>query len=146
MAYQPSGSKSIYSAGTTVHEQHEWYFKACGDLRPACTILYKQLIAQLIVWKHTDSDIILLGDFNEHVYTGWIAKHLARPDLMLREQCLQCTGMHVPPIFRDGIVLIYAIFATAGIECVNAYILPRKRLSGLPLVFHPQFYVIICYW
>ena len=38
MAYQPSGSKSSASAGTTVREQHEQYFKARGDLRPARTI------------------------------------------------------------------------------------------------------------
>jgi hypothetical protein len=35
--------------------------------RPATSMhnLYKQLIAQLIVWKHTDLDIMLLGDFRE---------------------------------------------------------------------------------
>jgi hypothetical protein len=76
MAYQPSGSKSTYSAGTTVHEQHERYFEACGDLQPARTIFYEQLIAQLIVWKHTDLDIILLGDFNEIFYTGKLQKTL----------------------------------------------------------------------
>jgi hypothetical protein len=32
MAYQPSGSKSANSAGTTVREQHEQYFKARGNL------------------------------------------------------------------------------------------------------------------
>jgi hypothetical protein len=49
---------------------------------------------------------------------------------MLSKQCLQCTGMHVPPTFKDGTVLIDAIFATAGIECVNAYILPHKGGVG----------------
>jgi hypothetical protein len=38
--------------------------------------------------------------------------------------------MHVPPTFRDGTVLIDGIFATAGIECVNAYILPHKGGVG----------------
>jgi len=130
MAYQPSGSKSTYSAWTTVHEQDKQYFKARRDLQPARTIFYEQLIAQLIVWKHTDSDIILLGDFYENIYTGQIAKHLALPDLMLREQCLQCTGMHVPPIFRNGTVLNDATFATAGIKHINAYILPHKGGVG----------------
>jgi hypothetical protein len=130
MAYQPSGSKSTYSAGTTVREQHEWYFEARGDLQPARTIFYEQLIAQLIIWKHTDSDIILLSDFNEIIYTGQIAKHFVLPDLMLSKQCLQCAGMNVPPTFRDGSVPIDAIFAIAGIECVNAYILPHKGRVG----------------
>ena len=83
MAYQPSGSKSTYSARTTIREQHKRYFEARRDLQPACTICYEQLIAQLIVWKHTDLDIILLCDFNENVYTGKISKHLALPNLML---------------------------------------------------------------
>ncbi len=45
---------------------------------------------------------------------------------MFSEQCLQCTGVHIPPTFRDGIIPINAIFAMARIECVNAYILPHK--------------------
>jgi hypothetical protein len=39
-------------------------------------------------------------------------------------------GMHVPPTFRDGTVPIDAIFATAGIKCINAYILPHKGGLG----------------
>jgi hypothetical protein len=62
MAYQPSGSKSAKSARTTVREQHERYLEACGNLHSACTIFFEQLIAQLIVWKHTDSEIVFLGD------------------------------------------------------------------------------------
>jgi hypothetical protein len=54
-------------------------------------------------------DIILLGDFNENVYSGQIAKRLVLPDLMLSKQRLQCTGMHVPPTFRYGNVPIDAI-------------------------------------
>jgi hypothetical protein len=59
-----------------------------------------------------------------------ISKYLALPDLMLSKQYLQCTGMHVPPTFRDGTILIDAIFDTAGIECINAYILPYKGGVG----------------
>jgi hypothetical protein len=89
MAYQPSGSKLTYSAQTTIREQHKRYFEARRDLQPARTIFYEQLISQIIIWKHTDLDIILLGDFNENVYTGQIAKHLVLPELMLSKQCLQ---------------------------------------------------------
>ena len=98
-SYQPSGSKSSVSVGTTVQEQHEQYFEARGDLRPAHTIFFEQLIAQLISWKPTDSNIILLGDFNENVYSGRIAKRLSLPDLLLTKQCLQYTGVHIPPTF-----------------------------------------------
>ncbi len=104
MAYQPSGSSSSNSAGTMVQEQHEQYFKAWGVLRSARSIFFEQLIARLVVWKATDADIILLGDFNENVYTGWIAKCLEQVDLNFSKQCLGCTGMHIPPTFRDGIM------------------------------------------
>jgi hypothetical protein len=130
MAYQPSGSKSTNSAGTTVRKQHKRYFEARGNLRSACTIFFEQLIAQLIVWKHTDSDIVLLGDFNEKVYSGCISKRLSQSDLMFSKQCLQCTGIHIPPTFKDGTIPINAIFVTAGIECIDAYILPHKGGMG----------------
>ena len=130
MIYQPSGTSTTNSAGTTVREQHERYFEARGDLRPARIIFFDQLIAQLIVWKSTDSDIILLGDFNKNVYTGRIAKRLAQPDLNFNEQCHQCTGVYIPPTFREGTIPIDAVYATAGIECVSAHILPHKGGVG----------------
>ncbi len=130
MAYQPSGSSSSNSAGTTVREQHEWYFEAQGDLRSAKAIFFEQLIAQLVVWKMTDADIILLRDFNEDVYTGRIAKCIVQADLNFSKQCLGCTGLHIPPTFRDGSMPIDAVNATVGIECVNAYILPHKGGIG----------------
>ncbi len=102
MAYQPSGSKSSASAGTTVREQHEQYCKARGNLRPARTIFFKKLIAQLVIWKQTDSNIILLGDFNENIYSGRIAKRLSLPDLLFTKQCLQCTRFaHTPNLSRQ---------------------------------------------
>ena len=120
MAYEPSGSNSSVSVGTTVREQHEQYFEARGNLRPAHTIFFEQLIAQLVIWKQTDSDIILLGNFNENICSERIAKRLSLPDLLLTEQCLQCTGLHIPPTFRDGTVPINTVFARSGIECINA--------------------------
>jgi hypothetical protein len=39
-------------------------------------------------------------------------------------------GLHRPPTFRDGTVLIDAVFAKPGIECVNEYILPHKGGVG----------------
>jgi endonuclease/exonuclease/phosphatase (EEP) superfamily protein YafD len=109
-----------------VREQHKGYFEARGYLRSAKAIFFEQLITQLVVRKATDADIILLGDFNENVYSGRIAKRLEQLDLNFSEQCLGCTGMHIPPTFRDGIMPIDSVYATAGIECVNAYILPHK--------------------
>jgi hypothetical protein len=72
----------------------------------------------------------ILGDFNENVYTGQIAKCLAQADLNFSEQCLGCTGMHILPTFRDGVMPINAVYATAGIEFVNVHILPHKGGIG----------------
>jgi hypothetical protein len=130
MIYQPSGTSTTNSAGTTMREQHKQYFEARGDIRPARIIFFDQLIAQLVVWKATNSDIILLGDFNKNVCTGCIAKQLAQSDLNFNKQCHQCTGVYVPPRFREGTIPIDAIYATAGIKCVNAYILPHKGGEG----------------
>jgi hypothetical protein len=130
MAYLPSDSKFACSAKTTVREQHERYFEARGNLRSACTIFFELLIAQLIVWKHTNSNIVLPGDFNENVYSGRISKCLSLLDLMFSKQCLQCTGIHILPTFSYGTIPIDAIFATAGIECVNVYIFPPKGGMG----------------
>jgi hypothetical protein len=38
--------------------------------------------------------------------------------------------MHVPPTFRDGTVPNDEFVATAGIKCINAYILPHKGGVG----------------
>jgi hypothetical protein len=49
MTYQPSGSSSTNSAGTTVREQYEQYFEAKGDMRSARSIFFDQVIPQLVV-------------------------------------------------------------------------------------------------
>ena len=58
------------------------------------------------------------------------SKRLEQSDLNFSEQCLGCTRMHIPPSFRDGIIPIDAVYATAGVECVNMYILPHKGGIG----------------
>jgi hypothetical protein len=136
MAYQPSGSRMSNSAGTTVREQHEQYFEA---IVATCNQHAQYFMSN---WSPSSSsenipisDIILLGNFNENSYSGCIAKCLSLPDLTLTKQCLQCTGMHIPPTFSDGTAPIDAIFATSGIECINAYIPPHKGGIGEHMCF-----------
>ncbi len=144
MAYQPPGSSSSNSASITVWEQHKQYFQARGDLRSAKAIFFELLIPQLVVWKTTDADIILLGDFNENVYTGQIAKCIVQADLNFSKQCLGCTSLHIPPTFRDGSMSINAVYATAGIECVNTrtFSLTKEGLETIDVLLstsaHPQ--------
>ena len=59
-----------YSKGRTVFKQHQCYSEAKGDGRLPHTIFYKQLVAQLWVWRRQTEEIILWGDFNEHIYNG----------------------------------------------------------------------------
>ncbi len=91
MAYQPSDSGR--SAGTTFKDQHSRYFCAPGDARSPWTIFFKQLVSQLITWKANDNDIVLLGDFDENVYTGHLACHLTQDDLNFTKICRRHTGI-----------------------------------------------------
>ncbi len=123
MAYQPSNSGR--SAGTTVKDQQARYFQSLGDACSPRSIFYEQLVAQLGIWKTSDNDIILLGDFNEHVYNGRLARRLLANDFNFREMCHHHTGRKLPPTFRSGSNPIDGIFATSGIECVNITLLPH---------------------
>jgi hypothetical protein len=61
MAYQPSNSGRS-SAGRTIKNQQSHYFCAQGNAPSPRTIFFEQLIAQLLLWKFIDNDIVLLGD------------------------------------------------------------------------------------
>jgi hypothetical protein len=98
MAYQPSNPGSS-SAGTTVKDQHSRYFCALGNARSLCTIFFKQLVSQLIICKSVDNNIVLMGDFNENIYTGCLAHQLSQDDPNLTESCHQHTGVPTPPTF-----------------------------------------------
>ncbi len=123
MAYQPSNSGRF--VGTTVNDQQAWYFQSLGEACSPRTIFFEQLVTQLALWKTSDNDIILLGDFNEHVYNGQLAQRITSPDLNFREICQHHTGQFLPPTFRTGSIPIVGIFATHGIECANVTLLPH---------------------
>ena len=84
-------------------------------------------MAQLGIWKKSDIDIILLGNFNEQytIYNGRLARRLHANDLNFKEMCQHHTGLRVPPTFCSGSNPIDGIFATSGIECVNVTLLPH---------------------
>ena len=67
----------------------------------------------------------MCGDLNENVYTGRLARRLSRPDILMREQCLLKTGKQLLPTFITGSQPIDAVFATTGIEVINATILGK---------------------
>ncbi len=128
MAYQPCNSGNT-TTRNTLNDQHSQYFQALGDARSPRTIFYEDLVAQLLVWKLVDNDIVLMGDFNENVYTGRLACCLSQVDINLTELCWRHTGIPIPATFRTGSSPINGIFATPVIECVNTFIL--LHLAGV---------------
>jgi hypothetical protein len=86
---------------------------------------FEQLVLQLVQSKQIDNDIILLGDFNEHIYSGCLSQRLAMVDLSFVELCWKHTGKPVSPTHCSGSAPIDGIFATSGMDCVNAFILPH---------------------
>jgi len=124
VAYQPSGEPGKDSAGFTAWDQHSRYFESQGDGRSPRTIFFEQLVSQLLVWKASGEEIILLGDLNENVYTGRITKRLAQEDLGMTEQCLKVNGVRLPATHVSGSRPIDGVFATPGITSVNAMVLP----------------------
>jgi hypothetical protein len=108
-----------------VKDQQARYFQALGDARSPLTIFFKQLVLQLAIRKTSDNNIILLVDFNEHIYNGRLAKRITADDLNFKEMCHHHTGLHLPPTFQTGSIPTDGIFATSGIECVNVTLLPH---------------------
>jgi hypothetical protein len=92
---------------------------------PPGQYFFEQLITQLLLWKSINNDIVLLGDFNKNVYTGRLAARLSADDLNFVELCRKHTGIRIPPTHCRGSAPIDGIFATPGITCVNAFILPQ---------------------
>jgi hypothetical protein len=128
MAYQPCKSGNT-TTRNTANDQHSQYFQALGDACSPRMIFYEDLVAQLLVWKLVDNNIALMGDFNENVYTGRLARCLSQVDVNLTELCWRPTSILIPATFRTGSSPIDGIFATPGIECVNTFILPH--LAGV---------------
>ena len=59
-----------------VWDQQSRVWEKKGDLRSPSIFLFEQIISQLLLWKAAGEEIILMGDFNENVYTGMYAKRL----------------------------------------------------------------------
>ena len=124
VAYQPC-TPARSSKGGTVFEQHQRHFQQCGDFRSPRSIFYDDLTSQLASWRRNKEEIILCGDFNENVYTGRLAKRLGQDDILMKEQCLLTNKVKLPATFVTGSRPIDAVFATRGVETINASILQK---------------------
>jgi hypothetical protein len=87
-------------------------------------MFYADLVSLLWQWKHSGEKIILLGDFNEKVYTGDIATALSQDELRMYKLCQRITGIPLPHIHNQGAIPINCIYITAGIDGVAVAFLP----------------------
>jgi hypothetical protein len=93
------------------------------------------LLSLLRRWKASGNEILLIGDFNENVYSGVFATALAGDDLCMSELCYRTTGTLLPPTHNRGSVPINAIYGTVGLVCSAVAILPDRMGVGDHKVF-----------
>jgi hypothetical protein len=70
--------------------------------------------------------MLLIGDFNENIYSGALATALAGDDLCMSELCYRTTGTPLPPTHNRGSVSIDALYSTAGPVCSAVALLPDR--------------------
>ena len=105
----------------TVFAQHMRAFKLANrpDLDPR-EEADRCLVEDLKRWKDQGEEIILLGDFNQCIYTSDLAKILTGPDLEMSEQFKAVHEVEAPYSYIRGKRPIMGCYATTGIE-VKAY-------------------------
>ena len=133
-AYQPCNPKRR-TRGETVWDQHVRYFESRGEIRNPRDMFRADLISLLRRWKSDGDEIILVGDFNENVYTGDLSAALSSEDIRMRELCRHITGSSLPPTHIRGSVAIDAVFATAGVSGESVALLPHRVGVGDHRVF-----------
>ena len=133
-AYQPVRPNKN-TCGGTVWDQHVWYFEARGEIRNPRAMFQSDLLSHLRMWKETGDEILLLGDFNEDVYTGQLASSLSGEFLRMKEVCHWTKGIPLPPTHNCGTVPIDAVFGTAGLIVTSVALLPIRTGVGDHRVF-----------
>jgi hypothetical protein len=111
------------------------FFEARGEIRNPWVMFQLDLLSLLRVWKAAGDEILLLGDFNEDVYTGQMASALSGEYLRMKEVCHQTTGVPLPPTHNQETVPIDAVFGTAGLMVTSVALLPSQVGVGDHRVF-----------
>ncbi len=126
VAYQPCSPKNRRTMGKTVWDQHLRYFKSRGESQDPRSMFHHDHISLLHQWKGASDEIMLLGDFNEKVYSGSIACSLSLEELRTGETCQQTTGKMLPATHSRGRNPIDAVFSSAGLVCTAVTLLPSR--------------------
>ena len=93
-------------------------------MRPVADIFFEDLISQLVQWKGEVSKVLMMGDFNENVYTEKLASRLAEDDLRMEEQVRKSTGEEIPSTHVQGSKPVCVVYTTSGVSCMAATVLP----------------------
>jgi hypothetical protein len=118
-----------------VCDQHTRYFESRGEVRHPRQMFQADLLHLIRSWKTAGDEIILMGDFNENIYEGNLARNLLHEDIRMSELCQHTTGSRLPNTHIHGSVPVDAVFATAGISCTAVTLLPHRVGVGDHYVF-----------
>jgi hypothetical protein len=100
VAYQPCSPKNRRTMGETVWDQHLCYFESRRESWDPRSMFHHNLISPLRQWKVARDEIMLLGDFNENVYSRPIACSLSSEELRMGKTCQQTTGKMLPATLK----------------------------------------------
>ncbi len=82
------------------------------------------LISLLCRIKAEGDEILLMGDFNENVYTGLLAVLLMADNLRMHQLCHRTTRELLPPTHAQGSMPINAVYGTSGLTSMATALLP----------------------
>lgn len=114
----------------TVWAQQRRYFRKKGLRGSPRSRFLSDLVEQLTQWRRSGNDIILLGDLNECVYNGSVAKRLAEDDILMGEAFKSVNGHDAPASHYRGQLPITGCFITPGVDCLNVYVSPHRAGAG----------------
>jgi hypothetical protein len=84
----------------------------------------------LWIWKAAGDEVLLLGDFNEDVYSGKFPTYISGEEFRMTELCLWTTGTKLPSTHLRRRTLIDGLFLTASLECIAITLLPSRESIG----------------
>jgi hypothetical protein len=95
------------------------------------------LLGLLWRWKAAGDEVLLVGDFNENMYSGDLAAQLAGDNLWMTKMCLWTTGhrLPLPSTHIRGQTPIDGVFATCGLVYKLVKLLPSREGIGDHRVF-----------
>ncbi len=112
--------------GKTMWDQHLQYFEARGEIRESRSLFSYDLMSLLRWCKAAGDKILLMGTFNQNVYSSPIALALSEDELQLRKICQRTTREMLPPMHACGRTPIDMLFGSAGLVCTAASLLPAR--------------------